>query len=97
VGTVRLHVVVDKTGAVAKVEVLSGHPLLTGTVRDNLRSWKFAPLAATEPEFDLNCEFVLRDKPDYKLNEEISFPSPQRVLIVASPPVIQPTYSSKHG
>ena len=96
VGTVTLHIVVDKTGAVTEVEILRGHPLLTGAVKDSLRSWKFAPLAATESGFDLNCEFMLRENPDYKLDEEISFPSPRRIQIVASPPMIQPTYSSKH-
>jgi len=96
VGTVTLHIVVDKTGAVTEVEILRGHPLLTGAVKDSLRSWKFAPLAATESGFDLNCEFMLRENPDYKLDEEISFPSPRRIQIVASPPLIQPTYSSKH-
>src|SRR5882757_1013096 len=95
VGTVTLHIVVDKTGAVTEVEILRGHPLLTGAVKDNLRSWKFAPLAATESGFDLNCEFMLRENPDYRLDEEISFPSPRRIQIVASPLLIQPTYSSK--
>jgi TonB family protein len=59
VGAVRLHVVVDKTGAVAKVAPLSGHPLLAAAMKDNISGWKFEPTSQDETKFDLTYEFVI--------------------------------------
>jgi TonB family protein len=41
-GSVRLKLLLDESGAVQKVEVLAGHPLLARTAQDNIRLWKFA-------------------------------------------------------
>lgn len=40
-GTVRLHAIIGKNGAVEQLEVLSGHPLLVQAALDAVRQWKY--------------------------------------------------------
>ena len=42
-GSVRVAVVVQPNGAVAKAHALSGHPLLEPAAEQAVRKWKFAP------------------------------------------------------
>jgi TonB family protein len=94
-GTVSLHVVVDNSGAVAKVAPLSGHALLAAALKDNISSWKFEPLNEGETEFDLTYKFVIVDKPAPKFGPQIAFPSSGHMLVVAAPPAIEPAYSMR--
>jgi protein TonB len=40
-GTVRLHAIIGKNGAVEQLEVISGHPLLVQAALDAVRQWKY--------------------------------------------------------
>jgi len=40
-GTVRLHAIIGKNGAVEQLEVMSGHPLLVQAALDAVRQWKY--------------------------------------------------------
>jgi protein TonB len=42
-GTVRLHAIIGKNGAVEQLEVMSGHPLLVQAALDAVRQWKYQP------------------------------------------------------
>lgn len=42
-GTVVLHAIVDKDGQVAKLEVISGHPLLVQSAMEAVRQWRYKP------------------------------------------------------
>jgi TonB family protein len=42
-GPVELEAVVSETGAVEKVNIVSGNPVLTRPAADALKRWKFAP------------------------------------------------------
>jgi TonB family protein len=42
-GTVALHVILEKDGAVRQVEVVSGHPMFAQAAIDALRQWKYQP------------------------------------------------------
>jgi len=42
-GLVVIDAVVDETGKVTDMKVISGHPLLTGAARDALHAWKYDP------------------------------------------------------
>jgi protein TonB len=42
-GTVRLHAIISKSGAVQQLEVISGHPLLVQAALDAVRQWRYRP------------------------------------------------------
>ncbi|MCW5980976.1 MAG: energy transducer TonB [Bryobacteraceae bacterium] len=42
-GDVRLQVLISRTGAVTRVRVVSGHPLLTRAATRAVRSWLYSP------------------------------------------------------
>jgi TonB family protein len=42
-GAVELEAVVSETGAVEKVNIISGNPMLTRPAADAIKKWKFAP------------------------------------------------------
>jgi TonB family protein len=93
-GVVHVRVVVDQGGSVSNVVIVDGHPLLMRAVENNVRAWKFEPLTVPELQFELSYEFKIREKPDLERNEDVSFVSPQHVLLVASRPPMD-TLSSK--
>ena len=45
-GPVELEAVVTESGAVEKVNIISGNPVLTRPAADALKKWKFAPFTA---------------------------------------------------
>ena len=45
-GDAQLDVVVDESGSVEKVTVVSGNPILTKAAEDAVRKWKFTPFTA---------------------------------------------------
>ncbi len=45
-GAVELEAVVTETGAVEKVNIVSGNPVLTRPAVDAIKKWKFAPFTA---------------------------------------------------
>src|SRR6266851_3447285 len=42
-GTVRLHAIIGKDGAIQQLEVMSGHPLLQQAALDAVRQWRYQP------------------------------------------------------
>ena len=49
-GTVELHVIIQKDGAVGQVEVVSGHPIFAQAAIDAVKQWKYPPtLSNGEP------------------------------------------------
>ena len=42
-GTVRLHAIIAKDGAVREVDVISGHPLLLQSAMNAVKHWRYAP------------------------------------------------------
>ncbi len=96
-GTVKLHVVIEKTGAVGEVSILSGHPLLSGAAQSSVRSWKFETIATGPADFELTYEFELRDKASEHADEEITFDTPNHVRIVSNPPIIYTNYAQPTG
>jgi periplasmic protein TonB len=42
-GTVRLHAIIGKDGAITQLEVMSGHPLLQQSALDAVRQWRYQP------------------------------------------------------
>ena len=42
-GAVVLHAIIDKDGQVAKLEVISGHPLLVQSALDAVKQWRYKP------------------------------------------------------
>ena len=45
-GSVELEAVVTETGAVEKVNIVSGNPVLTRPASDAIKKWKFAPFTS---------------------------------------------------
>ena len=45
-GSVELEVLVAESGAVEKVNIVSGNPMLTKPASDALKKWKFAPFTS---------------------------------------------------
>jgi TonB family protein len=43
-GTVRLHAIIGKDGAVEQLEVISGHPLLLQAAMDAVKQWMYQPI-----------------------------------------------------
>lgn len=42
-GVVRLQALIDKEGAVARLKLISGHPLLVKAAMDAVRQWRYLP------------------------------------------------------
>jgi len=59
-GTVRLHAIIGKNGAVQQLEVISGHPLLVQAALDAVRQWRYRPtLLNGEPvEVDTTIDVI---------------------------------------
>jgi periplasmic protein TonB len=59
-GTVRLHAIISKSGAVESLEVLSGHPLLVRAAMDAVQQWRYKPtLLNGEPvEVDTTIDVI---------------------------------------
>lgn len=62
-GTVELNVTVKENGSVAKVDIVSGNPMLTVAAADALKLWKFRPFTedgkAIEVVAPISVEFKL--------------------------------------
>jgi TonB family protein len=83
-GTVRLHAVIGKDGAVRQLEVISGHPLLVQSALDAVRKWKYQPthLNGKLVEVDTTIDVI------YELNEDTSQNPPK--LMGLAPKSVDP-------
>jgi TonB family protein len=84
-GVVKVRVVVDASGAVSDASPVAGHPLLVQVALDDVRHWKFEPIAGSQVEFEVIYEFLLGNPAETE-HLEVFFDAPQRVRIVSSPP-----------
>jgi len=59
-GTVRLHAIIGKDGAITQLEVMNGHPLLQQSALDAVRQWRYQPtLLNGEPvEVDTTIDVI---------------------------------------
>jgi protein TonB len=59
-GTVKLHAIIGKTGAVEQLQVVSGHPLLVQAALDAVKQWRYqATLLNGEPvEVDTEIDVI---------------------------------------
>jgi periplasmic protein TonB len=59
-GTVRLHAVIGRDGAIQQLEVLSGDPLLVDASLDAVRQWRYRPTTLNgEPvEIDTTIDLI---------------------------------------
>ena len=55
-GVVRMEVVVDTNGKVARAQLLGGNPILGQSVMKAVKQWKYVPAAAKE-KFVVRLEF----------------------------------------
>jgi protein TonB len=62
-GTVVLHAIISKTGAITDLQVVSGPPMLRSAALDAVRSWHYKPYQLnnqpTEVETTVNVIFTL--------------------------------------
>jgi TonB family protein len=94
-GTVRLRVSVDHSGTVTQVLVLAGHPLLAPLAQENIRRWRFAPIANGDAQFEVCYDFVLADETQIS-NEEVLFVSPGHIRVIVGPSPINESATSIH-
>ena len=61
-GTVRLHVIIQKDGAVGQLQVVSGHPLLVQAAIDAVRQWRYRPtlLDGNPVEVDTTVDVIFQ-------------------------------------
>ena len=50
-GDAQLEVLIDESGSVEKVQVVSGNPIWTKAAEDAVRKWKFTPFSADGKTF----------------------------------------------
>ena len=89
-GTVVLQVSVANDGTVSHVEVLKGHPLLSGLIQQNVRQWRFAAQPREPRTFELKCEFGLWEAAAPSGREIVVVPEPLHLLILVSSATINP-------
>lgn len=59
-GTVTLHVLVSKTGAVSKVKVARGHPLLTQSAVEAVGQWRYHPYLLNGEPVEVETQVTVR-------------------------------------
>src|SRR5580692_6983859 len=55
-GTVKLHAIIGKNGAVEQLQVLSGHPLLVQSALDAVRQWRYQPTLLNGDPVEVDTE-----------------------------------------
>ncbi|MGB8323632.1 MAG: energy transducer TonB [Candidatus Acidiferrum sp.] len=55
-GTVKLHAIIGKSGAVEQLQVLSGHPLLVQSALDAVRQWRYQPTLLNGDPVEVDTE-----------------------------------------
>jgi len=66
-GTVILRATIDKTGSVANLQLISGHPMLAPAAIEAVKEWKYQPYTIegqpVEVQTDVQVNFTLADQP----------------------------------
>jgi protein TonB len=55
-GTVKLHAIIGKDGAVTQLQVLSGHPLLVQSALDAVKQWRYQPTLLNGEPVEVDTE-----------------------------------------
>jgi len=55
-GTVKLHAIIGKDGAVQQLQVVSGHPLLVQSALDAVRQWRYQPTLLNGDPVEVDTE-----------------------------------------
>jgi protein TonB len=55
-GTVKLHAIIGKNGAVEQLQVLSGHPLLVQSALDAVKQWRYQPTLLNGDPVEVDTE-----------------------------------------
>ncbi|HWY07463.1 MAG TPA: TonB family protein [Candidatus Acidoferrales bacterium] len=55
-GTVRLHAIIGKNGAVEQLQVVGGHPLLVQSALDAVRQWRYQPTLLNGDPVEVDTE-----------------------------------------
>jgi periplasmic protein TonB len=55
-GTVKLHAIIGKTGAVEQLQVVSGHPLLVQSALDAVKQWRYQPTLLNGEPVEVDTE-----------------------------------------
>ena len=55
-GTVKLHAIIGKSGAVEQLQVVSGHPLLVQAALDAVRQWRYQPTLLNGEPVEVDTE-----------------------------------------
>jgi protein TonB len=55
-GTVKLHAIIGKNGAVEQLTVVSGHPLLVQSALDAVRQWRYQPTLLNGDPVEVDTE-----------------------------------------
>jgi periplasmic protein TonB len=55
-GTVKLHAIIGKNGAVEQLQVLSGHPLLVQSALDAVKQWRYQPTLLNGEPVEVDTE-----------------------------------------
>jgi protein TonB len=55
-GTVKLHAIIGKDGAVQQLQVVSGHPLLVQSALDAVRQWRYQPTLLNGEPVEVDTE-----------------------------------------
>lgn len=58
-GTVVLHAIITTEGDVAKIELVSGHPLLAPAAIDAVKQWRYKPYRLNEQAVEVDTEIVV--------------------------------------
>jgi periplasmic protein TonB len=55
-GTVKLHAIIGKGGAVEQLQVVSGHPLLVQSALDAVKQWRYQPTLLNGEPVEVDTE-----------------------------------------
>ena len=94
-GTVVATISVGKDGSVNNAGIVRGHPLLSQTVLDAVRKWRFQEVAKDHIEFTLTCDFEFRE--DWNRDREgAAISQPLHLTLMASSPEINTSFSASN-
>ncbi len=80
-GTVILRVIIDKTGSIANLQLVSGHPMLAPAAIEAVKQWKYTPYElngeVVEVETTVQVNFQLANDPPDRGDSNSIKPTPQ--------------------
>jgi TonB family protein len=94
-GTVVLHAIIGKDGAIQKLDLISGPPMLTDSAIDAVRKWRYKPFLLNgqpvEVETTINVAYQLGDAPNPAESSESAKPPSPSPSDVSQEPFVYET------